>query len=77
MATVCKTCGTSHVFVCKTYDGSCCECEIKRLREEIAWCHEGLTAAHERINPDIPAPDWATVYASLEAADAEGESDGS
>jgi len=42
--------------------------EIERLQEELAWCHEGLTRAHEVINPDMPAPDWATVYASLEDA---------
>lgn len=38
---------------------------VSRLRKELQWCREGLTAAHERINPGIPAPDWLVVYESL------------
>jgi len=40
--------------------------EIERLQAELAWCHEGLTLAHEVINPGVPAPDWSIVFAALD-----------
>ena len=49
--------------------------EIEELREEIIWCHGGLTRAHVAINPDIPVPDWDMVYKSLRAAEAAGGHD--
>jgi hypothetical protein len=53
--------------------------ELEQVRAELAWCHEGLTRAHDQnrrsgeLNPDIPAPDWHTVYESLKAAEQAGE----
>jgi len=47
--------------------------EIERLRDEIVWCHDGMTTAYEALNEGLPIPDWSMLYRTHEAAEAAWE----